>query len=164
MGFLDQIGKKVSDAGKGVAQQTKVLAETTKIGSMISDEEKKITQLYTNIGQSYYSAHYADQEGDFLEEMAAITASLENIYQWREQIKEYKGVTKCPNCGADVPNNAQFCNNCGSKMPSAENQMNIDKMIQERMVQKKRVCPSCGDVVPPENKFCMKCGTKVDEE
>ena len=51
MSFLDQIGKKISDVGQGVAQSTKNFADVTKLNGMISDEEKKIAVLYGNIVQ-----------------------------------------------------------------------------------------------------------------
>ena len=35
MSFLDQLGKKVSDAGKGVAQQTKNLTEIARLTSFL---------------------------------------------------------------------------------------------------------------------------------
>ena len=52
---------------------------------------------------------------------------------------------KCYECGADLPDNAKFCLNCGKKV-----QANDDNMI---------VCPDCGKKVP-KGKFCLECGFK----
>ena len=54
-------------------------------------------------------------------------------------------VVKCPNCGADLPEGAKFCLNCGEKV----------EIIPEGMVK----CPDCGKIVP-KGKFCLECGHK----
>ena len=54
MSFFDQIGKRITDAGQGVAQQTKNFADVTRLNSAISDKEKRISQLYQSIGKTYY--------------------------------------------------------------------------------------------------------------
>lgn len=55
--------------------------------------------------------------------------------QTNEQIK------KCPKCGVNLPNNAKFCLECGTKL---ENK-----------------CPKCGVVAPLDAKFCLECGEKL---
>ena len=62
MSFLDQLGKKVSDAGKGVAQQTKNLTEIARLTSVIDTEEKMVAQSYTQIGKTYYENHKNDPD------------------------------------------------------------------------------------------------------
>lgn len=54
MAFFEQLGKRLSDAGQGVAQQTKNFADVTRLNGAISDKERRITQLYQSIGQTYY--------------------------------------------------------------------------------------------------------------
>ena len=54
------------------------------------------------------------------------------------------GMTKCPKCGADLPENAKFCLNCGERIP-----------VEAGMV----ICPNCGKSVP-KAKFCPECGHK----
>ena len=51
---------------------------------------------------------------------------------------------KCPKCGADLPENAKFCLNCGERIP-----------VEAGMV----ICPNCGKSVP-KAKFCPECGHK----
>jgi ribosomal protein L40E len=52
---------------------------------------------------------------------------------------------QCPQCQAQIPIDAIFCNECGSRLET--------------------VCPSCGEVNRLGSKFCKKCGEplgKVD--
>ena len=48
---------------------------------------------------------------------------------------------KCSKCGADLPNNAKFCLECGTKL---ENK-----------------CPKCGEITSVDAKFCPECGEKL---
>ncbi len=152
MSFLDQIGKKISDAGQGVVQSTKNFADVTKLNGMISDEEKKISVLYGNIGKAYYARHKADNSAEELDSINAINEAFKNIEQYKEQIKQIKGVKVCENCGAELAIGASFCTNCGAQVtqsqaaPSAEGSS---------------VCPNCGKPVAPGSKFCTNCGSKM---
>ncbi len=56
-----------------------------------------------------------------------------------EQVNEKN--KKCPKCGANLPNNAKFCLECGTKL---ENK-----------------CPKCGAVTSINAKFCLECGEKL---
>ena len=66
----------------------------------------------------------------------------------------------CPNCGADVGENA-FCTNCGSKieMPSTTYE-NIEEPVVEQNIT--RLCPNCGNQeTDAESVFCVNCGHKL---
>lgn len=157
MAFFEQLGKKLSDAGQGVAQQTKNFADVARLNSAISDKEKQIAQLYQSIGQAYYQRHQDDAAPDFPAETEQIKKLLEEINQNQEEIKQIKGIVKCPNCGADVPVQAAFSNACGTKMaPSAPPaQVSAEEM---------RICPACGAMLGKDNLFCTHCGTKLEEK
>ena len=50
---------------------------------------------------------------------------------------------KCPKCQFENPPDAQFCNDCGSKL--------------------ELICPECGKVNPTGSKFCSECGGNLRE-
>lgn len=152
MSFLDNIGSKASAAGQAAAEKARNFAEVTRLNGVISDHEKRISRLYFEIGQSYYERHKGDPEAEELERIAAITDTNEKIAVCREQIKTLKGVEKCPNCGADVQNGSQFCNNCGTRMPPAS---------MKTAPKAGLTCPTCGAAVAEGNLFCNNCGTKL---
>ena len=56
--------------------------------------------------------------------------------------------TACAKCGAQLPEDAKFCLNCGEKVP-------------EKTAETPVVCPKCGVHLPPDAKFCLECGTKL---
>lgn len=53
---------------------------------------------------------------------------------------------KCPGCGKELPTNAKFCLECGTKI--------------ETISSNEMVCPSCGKITP-KGKFCMECGAPL---
>jgi membrane protease subunit (stomatin/prohibitin family) len=52
----------------------------------------------------------------------------------------------CPKCAAGNLAGAKFCNECGTKMETAQS----------------TPCAKCGAQVPAGSKFCNECGTKVE--
>lgn len=155
MAFFEQIGKKLTDAGQNVAQQTKDLADVTKLNNAISNSEKKISQLFLMVGQSYYERHKADGTAEEKEKIDAINDLYAEIMENREKIRLIKGTAKCENCGAEVPNHAAFCNVCGAKVTYTEN--------ADQNIEVGRRCPVCHAIAEKENLFCNHCGARLEE-
>lgn len=79
---------------------------------------------------------------------------------------------KCPKCGNDVPENAKFCLECGTKIEK----LDLNEMICPHCGQKtpkgkfcmecggklQLCCPNCGKEVPNGAKFCLECGQKLE--
>lgn len=156
MAFFEQVGKLLTDTGQNVAQQTKKFADVTQINIAISEKEKRISQLFLNIGQSYYERHKSDEAAEESERIDEVNTLYAEILQNRERIKQIKGVIKCENCGADVPLSAAFCSACGTTVVRTEN-------ITES-TGNERLCPVCNAAVDKDNLFCNHCGTKVEND
>jgi len=154
MAFLDVLGKKITQTGQDVVQKTKDTAEVIKYNSMISDEERRITEFYTQIGRTYVDLHADSYEVPFTEMINGIKDAQAKISEYREHIIQVKGVFACPNCGEELPLNVAFCSACGSK---------IEK--QEAPVQSTntRYCQDCGAPMQEGYVFCINCGAKYEE-
>lgn len=117
MAFFDDLGKKISQAGQNAVQKGKELADIAKLNSAVSDEEKRIDDNYREIGKLYASLHGENPDVDFAAMIAAIHESESKILEYKQQIKDIKGVVCCEKCGAEVSSNAAFCSTCGAPMP-----------------------------------------------
>lgn len=157
MSIFEKIGEKLSGAGQGVAQQVKNFADVARLNSIISEKEKQIAQLYIEIGQAYYEHHKIDPQGEEIERIQKISSLNAEILECKENIKQIKGVTKCPNCGADVSLDAAFCNACGTKIPPAAKFEDISSN------ESGALCPKCHNPVTAGNAFCNHCGTKIEQ-
>lgn len=142
MAFMDDLNKMMSNAGK----KTREMADSAKINSAISEEEKKINALYYQAGKLYVALHPTDYEPEFGSVMAQIADVEAKLSNYRQQLMQIKGVIPCSQCGADVPRNSVFCPSCGNEMPRAENGVELEK------------CASCNNYVAKGQRFCTYCG------
>ena len=150
MAFLDGLGKKITQTSQDVVQKTKDTAEILKINGLISDEEKQIETIYTELGKRYYESHIDSYEQDYAMLISAIKESKEKIATYEEQVKKLKGLVPCPICGADVTYGAPFCSACGAQLVNTANaNANVNR------------CTNCGVPLSEGSQFCTNCGTKV---
>lgn len=126
MAFWDNLSKKASEAADKVAQQAKVISETAKLNSAVSEEERKINTNYSEIGKLYVSMHKDDCEEAFAAMVAAIAESEAKIVDYKEQIKVIKGVQVCEKCLAEMPRGTAFCSACGAAMPKVEEEVAVE--------------------------------------
>lgn len=154
MSFINEFGKKISDAGQTTIQKTKNLADIAKLNSSISDEEKKISDTYAQIGKQYFSMYADNPEESFKAFVDAIKVSEGKIVEYQNNIKQIKGVAQCPKCGAEVESGALFCSTCGAAMP---------KPVEPEPESAKPViyCTACGTAVAVGSKFCTCCGNPM---
>ena len=78
---------------------------------------------------------------------------------------------KCPTCGSELPANAKFCLECGTKIellsdnemicPACGKKTPKGKFCIECGQSLVNKCPNCGAEVPLGGKFCLECGTKL---
>jgi rRNA maturation endonuclease Nob1 len=147
MAFFDDLGKKISQGTQSVVQKTKNMTDVARINGMISDEEKKINSTYLQIGKLFYAKYRNNCDSEFAGMVAAVADSESKIAEYRQQIKDIKGITHCEKCGAEVPVGAQFCNACG-------NRMSAPAVADPNMVK----CPACGAMIDKNMRFCTSCG------
>ena len=152
MAFFDKISKTATEAGQKTIAKTIELADITKLSSMISEEEKTISDQYTQIGKLYRTLHPNDYEADFAGMIKAIAEAEEKINQYHSQIQSIKGVQRCENCGAEVPKGAAFCSACGSAMPEP----------QSKMPEETVTCRFCGTELEKSARFCTSCGHSLE--
>lgn len=156
MGFFDDLGKKVSDAGQKTVQKTKEMSEIAHVNSLISQNENKLNNMYYQIGKLYVSIHGNDHEEEFSGMVSAVAELEQQIVTYRKQIQKIRGIRHCEKCGAEVPVGVAFCSSCGAAMLKSEQQENTDD---------REKCDSCGAFVKKGVRFCTSCGqrmTKLD--
>ncbi len=152
MAFFDELGKKISQTSQGVVQKTKDTAETLKLNSAISEEEKRIQTYYRDLGKAYYDTYANAPDVAFADIINGIKESESKIQQHKEQIIRLKGIVSCPNCGGEVANNALFCSLCGYRM---------NPQPQAATAPAQQFCTICGNTLKAGAQFCTACGTKV---
>lgn len=149
MAFIEQLGKKITGAGQGVAQSGRNAMDVARLNSLISDKKKLIAQDYAILGEAFFMAHRNDPEPEFPELMSALNTLFADVDKAEADIKQIRGVVRCPSCGTDIPIGSAFCSVCGAAIPAE---------TAPAVPAGSRQCPQCGKVVPEDNKFCSGCG------
>ena len=125
MDVINKLVETLTDTGKGVVQKAKDVAEVSKIHNQISVEESRINAAYISIGKRFYEENAGEVMEAYIQDFYIITESKAKIQSLKEQLKQLKGVFKCPQCGAEVPASSAFCSSCGAKLiveePKEEN-------------------------------------------
>ncbi len=152
MAFFDKLSKSVTEASQKTIAKTKELADTSRLNSMISEQEKIITNQYFEIGKRYVSLHKEDYEEDFAGMMSRIADAEAKIQDCRKEIQHIKGIWQCEQCGAEIPDGAAFCSSCGAMIPKVQVIETID-YIQ---------CENCGASVKKGMNFCTSCGKAIE--
>lgn len=176
MTLFDKLSKTVSEAGQKTIAKTRELADTSKLNSMISGEEKIIADLYLQIGKLYVSLHKEDSEEAFSGMITAIAEAEAKIRDCKKQIQDIKGTqscvkggaempkapgsdfadyVKCESCRAYVKKSMRFCTACGKPM----NTVTAAPVVTDTVHKKE--CPNCGAIAEGEMAFCTECGTKL---
>jgi len=162
MAIFGEIGKKISKTTQSAVKGTKDLADIARINSQISDEQRKQSNFYTQIGMKYYEL-FADtvEDENFVQFCASITECTEKIESLKVEIQRIKGIKKCGGCGGDAPLNSVFCGVCGHDTrlddPSEAEQ-------PEEAALSGPACPQCNQVLEVGMVFCTGCGHKMQQE
>jgi len=160
MAFFEDIGKKITQTGQDALTKTKNMTEAARLNGMISDEDRKITQMLTEIGKVYYNLNSNDPGDEYTSYISAIKESIAKKTQFSEQVKKLKGVEKCPHCGQDVPYGVAFCSSCGNSIKTPQQADPASAAQPEQPAQR---CPKCGAALAENASFCVCCGEKIVE-
>ncbi|MCD7864918.1 MAG: zinc ribbon domain-containing protein [Clostridiales bacterium] len=151
MAFYHNFAGKIQKTGQDALDKTKKTAESMKVKSAISDLEKDIQSVYTEIGKAYYVKYAQDvQDEEMIPFFQKIQDDLAQIESYQEQLRVLKGMIKCKNCGKEIPDTAAVCSHCGAKL--------IPDAAVSAPVRK---CPNCGQILEEGSLFCTECGTSV---
>lgn len=148
MALLENLGKKITEVGHSATQKAKEMADVASLNASISEEEKRIDNLYFQIGKLFVERHAVDCKGEFGGMVASVREAQAKIADYQEQIKSIKGVVRCEQCGAEVARGVAFCSSCGAPMPKLD-AVPLDDTIR---------CENCGAMVKHGMRFCTSCG------
>jgi len=90
MAFLDKLSKKIGDVAESATDKAKDFAETTKLNSAISAEEKHINQYFLDIGKLIFEQEKDNPDSPVAELISEINSSLHTIEDLKSKISEIK--------------------------------------------------------------------------
>lgn len=135
MAFIERMGDTLLNMGKDVSQKAKDMSGIAKLKLNIRSKEDFVREQYMEIGKAYYEMHKGE---DVLEQerFVQIEEALEDIAQMEHQILELKGAKKCPGCGAETAETAEYCSVCGTKISTVvEEEPTEEEPVEEKDVE-----------------------------
>ncbi|NLP27114.1 MAG: hypothetical protein GX365_07190 [Clostridiales bacterium] len=122
MSFMDKVGeiggKVYSTASKtasSIADKSKIVAERTKLKHKINEEKSIISKKYMEIGKKFYELNKNIMPETYVEEITAISNSMDKISELNNRISELGNETNCSSCKGKIQKDQEFCHLCGEK-------------------------------------------------
>ncbi len=115
--MFEKITETITSVGKTASEKAKTSTDYAKLSIKLSGEEKTLAELYRRVGKIYYDANNGctqDEETTLL--FAEISDSIEAIANIKTQLMALKGSIACKSCGAENPDEHDFCSKCGAKI------------------------------------------------
>ena len=153
MALLDSLSRRAAEVSAKAIQRTRDFSDITRLNTQISEEEKKQSNLFYQLGKQYYAIHADNCEGEFKSLISSILDSKLKLERLKKQVQDLKGIQRCEKCGAEVEKGAAFCSSCGTPMPSQTIASAEDKVI----------CGKCGAIVKKGLRFCTSCGNLITQ-
>lgn len=123
MALLDDIRASIhefANASDGMVKRSGDILEIQKIKIQIGNLEGDLKNLYAGIGEYYIdNCDRNALPSEFNNVLIRIDECREAIAQLNARISSIRGVTVCSSCGKEVPDDALFCPNCGSRIERA---------------------------------------------
>ncbi len=114
MSLFDNVKETLTTAGRDVSQKAREVSGVAKLKLDIKSKEDYLNKQYMELGKMYYEMH---KEGEMPEEqIVAISTTLNEIQDLKNEILKVQGSERCPNCGAALPEKTAFCSQCGTKL------------------------------------------------
>ena len=149
MDFLNDLGKKFTQAARSVQAFTRESTESTRLSSALRDARDELDSLYAELGRACYEQHTRPESeipADLFDRVRAALERVDELSARRERR------ARCPGCGAVQPIEARFCSNCGRRMPEdAPAPIEADD-------EDGQYCPECGAMRRDDADFCAVCG------
>ena len=115
MSFIDKLGDSIVSMSKDVGQKAKEASGIAKLKLDIRIKQEYVKEQYAQLGKIYYEAH-RDEDVPEKQRFDKISDALDEIDKMELQILELKKARRCPNCGVEASDTAEFCSNCGAKL------------------------------------------------
>lgn len=122
MAFTDDLNEKISNVGREMSQmvkdmsgKAKDLSDIAKLKMEVRNKEAMLREQYMKLGKKYYNEYHYQENMDAQDTIDLISDLLTEIDQINVQILEIKKSKTCPNCGAIIDEDAEYCSSCGAK-------------------------------------------------
>lgn len=113
MEFGEDMKNGLTEFGQGMLRKAKDTKEIIRLKNQNRTSEKKIEEIFLQMGKELYENFQEDCEKIFPEHTSNIRVLEGKIGLNKEMIERIASEGLCPKCGKKVNPEALFCSNCG---------------------------------------------------
>ena len=166
--LLSKLGGSLAETGQELKRMADQATEKSQLQSELGRNEKELESHIYNVGLFMVSNEPDICKDKCPELYEQIVNARETSKMIRDKLALIDVEVVCPGCGKVSKGGAQFCINCGSKLPETNLDLNNDSDVQPVDVPEAPpaidLCPKCGAKLKPDAIFCTNCGEKIGEE
>lgn len=115
--IMDKISKTAVDTYHCAVKATGKLAREIKLKTQLSENKRKIQEIYEDIGKTIYEKYLLKEEinpeTDLLNPCTKIDTLAEEIDTFRMDLLKLKDLKQCPECHYEIYYDFHYCPNCG---------------------------------------------------
>ncbi len=118
MASFEDFWNLTKETAEKVGRKTSDFVDVTKLRMELSSVEKELSVTLEGLGRVVYDSRKSGEDATDM-----ILACIEHVDELMEQrddlrhkIDVYKNVRRCASCGVNNPEEADFCQKCGTKL------------------------------------------------
>lgn len=115
--IMGKISRTAVDTYHSAVKATGKLAREVKLKTQMSENKRKIQEIYEDIGKTIYEKYILKEEispeADLLIPCSRIDALADEIDNFRMELLKLKDLKQCPECHYEIYYDFHYCPNCG---------------------------------------------------
>lgn len=156
MDFLNDLGRKFSQAVQTVQERTRDGVESTRISVDLRSARADLEKHLLELGRAYYESVESGGEvpAVMVERVRDCMNRIEDLIAQRDRTRQQ---IRCSGCGAVHPEDARYCSNCGRPLPEKSPELPAQMDDPE-------YCSACGAMRRDQARYCAVCGADFENE
>lgn len=114
---MERIGETARNMYQTAVKATGKLAREIKLKTQMSENKRKIQEIYEDIGKTIYEKYLLEEElnpeVDLLNPCSRIDTLADEIDTFRMELLKLKDLKQCPKCHYEIYYDFHYCPNCG---------------------------------------------------
>ena len=154
MDFFNDLGKLFSHAAKSVTGRVREEAADSRADAELRTAQDELDRHFAELGRAYFES-LEDPSAAVPEELIErVRGTLGRIQQMLTRQTRAQQV-RCPGCGSLQQEGANFCSNCGKRMPDPQ-------PVASDPGDDREYCAKCGAMRHGAADYCEVCGHAFD--
>ncbi len=114
---MEKISQTAMNMYQSAVKATGKIAREIKLKAKMSEDKRKIQEIYEDIGKTIYEKYLLKEEinaeADLLNPCSRIDCLADEVEELRMELLKLKDLKQCPECHYEIYYDFHYCPNCG---------------------------------------------------